>query len=62
MALPDPVLLAIPMFLVTLGLEAWWLRRKGRNPLWKDSATSLGLGLGSLWPPGQAEPGEGDAG
>ena len=48
MALFDPVILAIPGFLVTLGLEAWWLRRRGRAPAIKDSATSILLGLGSL--------------
>jgi sterol desaturase/sphingolipid hydroxylase (fatty acid hydroxylase superfamily) len=48
MTLPDPVMLAIPAFVVTLALEAWWLRRQGRTPHFKDSATSLGLGLGSL--------------
>ena len=48
MTLPDPVILAIPFFLVTLALEAWWLRRGQRALEWKDSATSLGLGLGSL--------------
>jgi sterol desaturase/sphingolipid hydroxylase (fatty acid hydroxylase superfamily) len=48
MTLPDPVMLAIPAFVVTLALEAWWLKRKGRAPQWKDSATSLSLGLGSL--------------
>jgi sterol desaturase/sphingolipid hydroxylase (fatty acid hydroxylase superfamily) len=48
MTLPDPVSLAIPAFVVTLALEAWWLKRQGRAPLLKDSATSLTLGLGSL--------------
>lgn len=48
MTFPDPVILAIAMFLVTLALEAWWLRRAKRTPAWKDSVTSLGLGLGSL--------------
>ena len=48
MTLPDPVLLAIPGFLATLALEAWWLGRKGRAPQLRDSATSLTLGLGSL--------------
>jgi len=49
MTFPDPVRLAIPFFLVTLALEAWWLkRRRGRGPGWKDSAASLSLGLGSL--------------
>jgi sterol desaturase/sphingolipid hydroxylase (fatty acid hydroxylase superfamily) len=48
MSLPDPVMLAIPAFVVTLAAEAWWLSRKGRAPVAKDSATSLGLGLGSL--------------
>jgi sterol desaturase/sphingolipid hydroxylase (fatty acid hydroxylase superfamily) len=48
MTLPDPVILAIPFFLVTLAAEAWWLRRQGRPPHLRDSATSIGLGLGSL--------------
>ena len=48
MTLPDPVILAIPVFRVTLALETWWLRRQGRGPDLRDSATSLGLGLGSL--------------
>ncbi|GAA4031206.1 sterol desaturase family protein [Sphingomonas rosea] len=49
MAFPDPVIWAIPFFLVTLALEAWWLKRgRGRAPKWKDSAASLSLGLGSL--------------
>src|SRR4028119_2038594 len=48
MTLHDPVMLAIPAFVVTLALEAWWLQRRGRAPQFKDSATSLGLGLGSL--------------
>lgn len=48
MTLPDPVTLAIPFFLLTLAVEAWWLNRRGRSPQLKDSATSIGLGLGSL--------------
>ncbi|GAA4009777.1 sterol desaturase family protein [Sphingomonas swuensis] len=48
MTLPDPVILAIPFFLATLALETWWLRRAGRGPDLRDSATSVGLGLGSL--------------
>jgi sterol desaturase/sphingolipid hydroxylase (fatty acid hydroxylase superfamily) len=48
MTLLDPVILAIPFFLVTLAVEAWWLGRSGRAPQLKDSVTSIGLGLGSL--------------
>jgi sterol desaturase/sphingolipid hydroxylase (fatty acid hydroxylase superfamily) len=49
MTLPDPVVWAIPFFLVTLALEAWWLTwRRGKGPMLKDSATSIALGLGSL--------------
>jgi len=48
MALPDPVTLAIPFFVLSLAVEAWWLHRRGRSLDFRDSATSIGLGLGSL--------------
>ena len=47
--LPDPVLLAIPAFIILLAAEiayARWRKRPFFCP--RDTATSLGLGLGSL--------------
>jgi sterol desaturase/sphingolipid hydroxylase (fatty acid hydroxylase superfamily) len=61
--LPDPVLLAIPYFLLSMPLERWWIdRRRGavgtaspapaRTALkgynTKDALTSIGMGLGNL--------------
>jgi sterol desaturase/sphingolipid hydroxylase (fatty acid hydroxylase superfamily) len=49
MALPNPVHLAIPAFVILLVAEALVLRlRHRRNLCPRDTAVSLGLGLGSL--------------
>jgi sterol desaturase/sphingolipid hydroxylase (fatty acid hydroxylase superfamily) len=50
MALPDPILLAIPAFVALLVVEwLWWRRRPaGAGFTRQDTAASLALGLGSF--------------
>jgi len=52
MALPYPVLYAIPAFFVTMLVEQWWLRRKGarKDALYekRDWFASMCMGVGSL--------------
>lgn len=46
--LPDPVQWAIPLFVVLILLEMWRTRRRGVGRYdWRDTGTSLALGLGS---------------
>ncbi|MGB7406286.1 MAG: sterol desaturase family protein, partial [Pacificimonas sp.] len=50
MDLPDPVQLAIPAFVALIVAELVWVRVKGRRAghyEWRDTATSLLMGLGS---------------
>jgi sterol desaturase/sphingolipid hydroxylase (fatty acid hydroxylase superfamily) len=47
--LPDPVTYAIPGFIILLLAEMWFLRARGqiKGYEWRDTATSLLLGIGS---------------
>jgi sterol desaturase/sphingolipid hydroxylase (fatty acid hydroxylase superfamily) len=46
----DPTLLAIPAFLLLLGLELWLAARRRRAVAeLRDSAASLAMGVGSVW-------------
>ncbi|MGB3723840.1 MAG: sterol desaturase family protein [Pacificimonas sp.] len=50
MELPDPVLLAIPFFVLALAAEILWVRHKGTSAgryEWRDTVTSLSMGMGS---------------
>ncbi len=44
----DPILVAVPVFFVTMAIEAWLLRRQHRGYVAADTATSLACGVGNL--------------
>ncbi|MBV7255936.1 sterol desaturase family protein [Pacificimonas sp. WHA3] len=51
MQLPDPVQLAIPVFVVMIVAEIVWIRMRGPAAgryEWRDAATSISMGFGSL--------------
>ena len=48
-ALPDPTQWAIPAFVALILLEMWLTKRRGVGRYdWRDTGTSLSLGLGSI--------------